>query len=323
MTFFDSKEEVMSIVLTGYGKHKLSIGEFKPEYYAFFDNGIVYDIEHAGGGESQNDIDPRIVNNTPYLKPQPYYYGVETEYKKFHESVKEESVLEKRPYVKPPIVTREKDMLQMQIGTIDIDALKSPELLIQSLAGNKVSSDITYSSSFNNNAITQININPDHTIRTLTISQKADLEEELLTNPFQVDDTFIIDGFDLGKAISIKEDEILLQFSEDSIHSNQNNFMIEFFCIDDSTGTEVLLPLKTKPVGEANKVKINENFVESYLDIQTDSSIPNSVLCKRLKELYTQEKNVLLKKKIDCSQYENADLRFNIYGDIKKDPENC
>ena len=83
MTFFDSKEEVMSIVLTGYGKHKLSIGEFKPEYYAFFDNGIVYDIEHAGGGESQNDIEPRIVNNTPYLKPQPYYYGVETEYKKF------------------------------------------------------------------------------------------------------------------------------------------------------------------------------------------------------------------------------------------------
>ena len=40
-------------------------------------------------------------------------------------------------------------------------------------------------------------------------------------------------------------------------------------------------------------------------------------------ELYTEEKNVLLKKKIDCSQYENADLRFNIYGDIKKDPENC
>ena len=323
MTFFDSKEEVMSIVLTGYGKYKLSIGELKPEYYAFFDEGIIYDIEHAGGGESQNEIEPRILNNTPYLKPQPYYYGVETEYKKFHDSVKEESVLAKRPYVRPPIVTREKDMLQMQIGTIDVDALKSPEILIQSLAGNRISSKVSYSSSFNNNAITQIDINPDHTMKVLTISQKADLEETLLSDPFQVDDSFIIDGFDLGKAISIKEDEILLQFSEDSVHSNQNNFMVEFFYIDEGAGKEVLLPLKAKPVGESNKVRVNQNFVENYLDVQTDSSIPTSVLCKRLKELYTQEKNILLKKKIDCSQYENADLRFNIYGDIKKDPENC
>lgn len=323
MTFFDSKEEVMSIVLTGYGKYKLSIGELKPEYYAFFDDGIMYDIAHAGGSEPQNNIEPRIVTNTPYLKPQPYYYGVETEYKKFHEAVKEESVLEKRQYVRPPIVTREKDMLQMQIGTIDIDSIQSPEILIQSLAGNKISSTTSYSSSFNNNTITQININPDHTMKTLTISQKADLEESLFSDPFQVDDTFIIDGFDLGKGISIKEGEILLQFSEDSIHSNQNNFMVEFFYIDEGTGKEVLLPLKTKPAGEANKVRVNQNFVESFLDIQTDSSIPTSVLCKRLKELYTEEKNVLLKKKIDCSQYENADLRFNIYGDIKKDPENC
>ncbi len=150
MTFFDSKEEVMSIVLTGYGKYKLSIGEFKPEFYAFFDEGIIYDIEHAGGTESQNDIEPRIVENTPYLKPQPYYYGSETEYKKFHASVKEESVQKRRPYISPPVVSREKDMLQLQIGTIDVDALNSPEILIQSLAGNNVESSLAYTSSFNN-----------------------------------------------------------------------------------------------------------------------------------------------------------------------------
>ena len=28
MSLFDSKEEVIELVLTGYGKHKLSIGEF-------------------------------------------------------------------------------------------------------------------------------------------------------------------------------------------------------------------------------------------------------------------------------------------------------
>lgn len=323
MTFFDSKEEVMSIVLTGYGKYKLSIGEFKPEFYAFFDEGIIYDIEHAGGTESQNDIEPRIVENTPYLKPQPYYYGAETEYKKFHESVKEESVLKRRPYVNPPVVSREKDMLQLQIGTIDVDALNSPEILIQSLAGNNVESSLVYTSSFNNIPITQLDINPKHTIKTLTISQKSELIDSIFSDVYGVDDRFVIEGFDLGKGISVEEGEILLQVSEDSVHSNKNNFMIELFHIDEGTGKEVMIPLKTKPVGEANKVKANHNFVETFLEVQSDDAIPNSVLCKHLKQLYTEEKNVLLKKKIDCSQFENADLRFNIYGDIKKDPENC
>ena len=41
MSLFDSKEEVIELVLTGYGKHKLSIGEFEPEYYAFYDDGVL------------------------------------------------------------------------------------------------------------------------------------------------------------------------------------------------------------------------------------------------------------------------------------------
>ena len=60
MSLFDSKEEVIELVLTGYGKHKLSIGEFDPEFYAFYDDGVIYDISYANGSESQNDIEPRI-----------------------------------------------------------------------------------------------------------------------------------------------------------------------------------------------------------------------------------------------------------------------
>lgn len=323
MTFFNSKEEVMSIVLTGYGKHKLSVGEFKPEFYAFFDDGIIYDITHTSGQEAQNDIEPRILDNTPYLKPQPYYHGVETEYTKFHDSVKEESVFKQRPFVKPPMVTREKDLLQLQIGSIDIDSIVGPEILFQSLQGNKLTTRTSYSSSFNNNTIPQIDINPYHIMKVLSVSEKSDLRDNLSFDMFSADDQIIIDGFSLGQAITVEEGEIFLQLSEDSINTNENNFMVEFFEIDETSGTEVLIPLKTKPVGEANKVTPTQNFVETYFDVQTDYQVPKNVLCKKLNDLYLNDKSVLLKKKVDCSEFKNHDTRFNIYGDIKKEPENC
>ena len=67
--FFNQKEEVIHIELTPYGKSKLAKGEFSPTYYAFYDDGIVYDGMYAGIVETQNDVVDRIVE-TPRLTPQ-------------------------------------------------------------------------------------------------------------------------------------------------------------------------------------------------------------------------------------------------------------
>ena len=48
MSFFNKKEEVIEVILTSYGKYKLSRGQWKPAYYAFFDEDIVYDTRYAG-----------------------------------------------------------------------------------------------------------------------------------------------------------------------------------------------------------------------------------------------------------------------------------
>ena len=68
MGFFDKKEEVIEIQLTSYGKELLSKGGFDPMYYAFFDEGILYDGTKAGLTENQNDVQSRIKNDTPYSK---------------------------------------------------------------------------------------------------------------------------------------------------------------------------------------------------------------------------------------------------------------
>ena len=45
--FTNKKEQVYDIKLTSYGHHLMSIGEFAPEYYAFFDDNVIYDIEYT------------------------------------------------------------------------------------------------------------------------------------------------------------------------------------------------------------------------------------------------------------------------------------
>ena len=69
MSLFNKKEDVVEIQLTPYGKHLLSKGKFKPEYYAFFDDDILYDGQYADLDEVQNDVQDRI-EKTPRTKTQ-------------------------------------------------------------------------------------------------------------------------------------------------------------------------------------------------------------------------------------------------------------
>jgi len=78
MLFLDKKEEVLDIELTPFGKYKLSIGEFKPVHYAFFDGDILYDPECAELTGSQNSIEGRIQEDTPRLQAQYVFEGRET-----------------------------------------------------------------------------------------------------------------------------------------------------------------------------------------------------------------------------------------------------
>lgn len=78
MSFFDKKEEVIDLQLTQYGKHLLSRGKFRPVYYCFYDDDILYDSTKAGFTEEQNDTETRILEETPRLKTRHINYGVET-----------------------------------------------------------------------------------------------------------------------------------------------------------------------------------------------------------------------------------------------------
>jgi hypothetical protein len=69
--FFDKKQEVLDVKLTRYGRHLLSRGKFKPVYYCFSDDEVIYDQRWISGTlavEEQSMVEQRIQKDTPQLK---------------------------------------------------------------------------------------------------------------------------------------------------------------------------------------------------------------------------------------------------------------
>ena len=61
MELFNKREDVIDLELTPYGELLLLEGVFKPTYYAFFDDEVLYDSRYAGiEVEAQNKIKDRI-----------------------------------------------------------------------------------------------------------------------------------------------------------------------------------------------------------------------------------------------------------------------
>ena len=73
------QEDVIDITLTEYGKRLLSRGKFKPVYYGFFDDDIIYDNAYTNGiSETSNGAADRIKQSVR-LKLQNSYSGKESE----------------------------------------------------------------------------------------------------------------------------------------------------------------------------------------------------------------------------------------------------
>ena len=96
--FLNKKEQVYDLQLTSYGHYLLSIGSFKPKYYTFLDDNILYDKRYAEVyyrndspttttesslsntsvvGEQQNEIHKRIKQETQYLETITHFDDVE------------------------------------------------------------------------------------------------------------------------------------------------------------------------------------------------------------------------------------------------------
>lgn len=291
MTFFNKKEEILEIKLTSYGKHKLSLGEFKPVYYAFFDDDVLYDGARAGITEDNNNIEPRIQDNTPSLRTQTSFNDLEAEVRK------QRNIGDKTALVKDESIFDDDDGLRnvLPLGNSEAGNSFIAAWGLQFLKGD------FYKSRSTTHAADADCESPYRCQKPVVnipqIDAKIQITPKIIEKEFigVVDDVTgkYISELD-GKFIRIEDDFILLEVQEKNVDLLNDSFSIEVYQVTtDADGKEVLTPRVFKREVELIKdgillddadissqistEPVDSNYVEYFFDIKVDNSIEESL----------------------------------------------
>ncbi len=298
MTFFNKKEEVLEIKLSSYGKQKLAAGKFKPVYYAFFDDDVLYDGARAGIVEDNNDIEPRIQENTPSLRVQTSFTDLERRVMLqthdlspngvFHES----NVMDLK---NDPSVFADYDGLRnvLPLGNSQLSNQYIAAWRIEFLACN-----------FKNYRSTTLD--PDVTCTAPFKCQKPvlnipQINTDLIVQPVLVEKDFVgivdpeteryVSLASNNKFIRLTKDYILLDVEELNVDLLNDSFSVEVYEVTEETdtGKEILTPkLFKKEIqtivdglmltdeevdAQLYTAEVNTNFAEYYFNISVDDNI--------------------------------------------------
>jgi hypothetical protein len=347
MAFFNKREEVLDIQLTQYGKYKLSQGELKPEYYAFFDDDILYDRKYGDSAtdENQNDIKDRI-KETIRTKTQHLHYGVGSlqsgSVAQIRDTIPTENLgygedleLERR-LAEPVQVHFDKFYsLTCPIGTSEMGNQSQPRWKIDLLAGNFSGSstpEISYSQ-LGANKTPVLNIDSTYATSFVIGSDSDEFfesEENVIFGTYESFDGTIV-------AARLEKDEIIISFNEENTGGSLlENYDLEVFIRDQGQeevdfrqlyfaeqGTMklvkdgILQDIKAEVEPEEfagitpEEVVLDPNAVEFYLDITADAEIDSEVMCRYLQgEKIT---DIYTQTQFNCRQTLSNSNRPNIY----------
>lgn len=328
MSFFDSKLEVLDFQLTQYGKHLLSLGKLRPYYYAFYDHDVIYDSEYASLTEIQNDIEPRIQENTPRLKPQYMFHGAETELDNSYE----------------PINIKNKLLFYDHIGTSKYEGDNVPTWDIK-LINNTISSSVPYFTSSFNKIINlpQLNLNLDYNlyyIKIENIDTSSFSANEAPTAPTPNDlflsvnyedaiETYFTNTvstfgpYEDEAYITVEQKNFIIDVMENNNFDEKDSFEIEVFEYTDDTEdnlkqlyffqnylknveNDILLDSQ-QILSKIPNIQINENYVEYYFNIIVDNFIANDIVCKHIDNgIYNPKLKTKYRNIVKCKQTTTA-----------------
>ena len=228
--FLNKKEQVYDLKLTSYGHYLISIGKFKPIYYEFFDDNILYDgryAMHTGSEdpepplsllyEGQNEVHKRIKDETQYLESLVLFEEVENNIGKLSEGQFEIDITATQASPREDIFKYDEG-----IGDAFLNAGSqvAPAWKIVALQG-LISSSL-FKDSINNSKIPQVNIDLNY--------RKAVAVQTFIDNPETVYDlTRFSIPFKDGNSISLISDDAVVYIEESNTTNLIENFDIEVF----------------------------------------------------------------------------------------------
>jgi len=320
MKLFNKKEDVIDLQLTQYGKYLLSEGKFKPVYYAFFDDDIIYDGNYAGVTEEQNEIKPRI-EETIRAKTQYVFEGIETTVNYNNKLIRGELAGQTRDIdlfsdeVQP--IRTKNYALSLPIGNSSFNTEKLPAWSVSFLEGRISSSydhighptSSLYGQSLNYMKIPQIEAKIQYD--TIVTNELADqIEDSLNTNVYDLMDEFPEqelpfeqEVFSDGTSFHITEDHIIVEFKEENSPFLNYNFDIEVFEMTSSLD----------PAGNKKEVLLPLSFIRPV-----QSTVVNNLLIDAPPMALTEQDFL---NKIPITNPTYVEHFFNIFVDKEIDPE--
>lgn len=310
MTFFNKKEDVLKIELTPHGRKLLSQGKLMPSYYAFLDDDILYDASQGGISENNSQSKQRILSETPYMKPQTNYKGVDSS--KSDMSTKAEQAT----------------FLQQKIGSNNTAESRASGWNVTALLGEIESSQNALSGSdVATQPIPQLEMELNYTMSAGNAANLEIANQGLMFNR-QLPTVVKPDG----SYVDIVPEQILLNIFERNGFFHKDSYEIEVYLYEqDETKIDRKLKFFEQDmqiknnmlVDDVNQtdVEITNEFVEYYLDISVDKEIPEEDICKGLRRL--KAKDIFLDIEVECPDRDDMDV--NIYGTRvrNEDLEDC
>ena len=346
MKFFDPKEDIIDMKITPHGKYLLSMGRFQPTMYAFFDDDILYDNKFAQSGsttkadEPQNDIEPRIQENTPRIKTQTMYRG--SQIGVFHNNPNVIGELMPGIYqckdgVYPPPQSPDKEyLLYDPLGTSAYNSDKMPAWAINFLKAPLVSAEVALTGANNEiptTFIPQLNCDIKNKVDKIPFDAKLQniyYGEGNSLQPIEESDSEIYDDqivFPNGTSLEYTKDFILLQVEEANTEFIKDNFKIEIFEIKSQTNAlgEYSEVLKKLYFDDKQNKSNASDYVEHFFDIEIDDEIDPVEFCALSKQNNKIE-NIYVDNTFICPDKTKAPtVSLNIYstGDNENEKDVC
>ena len=351
MTFFNPKEEVLDIKLTQYGRHLLSKGKMKPVYYAFFDEGVLYDAASAGITETKNSAEIRIQDETTTMKTQHCFTGRD---EFLFDGVGEEALDEDENRTEVGIYER-LHTLTDPLGTTELGSTKMPFFTMTMLDGEIDSTKTTQTGSTRTSNV-PVGTDTFYSQQELRIPQiEIDVKYSIaVIDPANPDVSFEIDPtvsptvtYGDGLGVAVGTDDIMILLEEGSTICGKENFEIEVFEMTGITGVlgeEVITPMlfqkkiemvqnnllldedEARALAGLKKgevMELNSSCVEYFMDVQVDNEINNATVCASISKIKNEGGTIYSPCgiDIDCPDLEGV-ISSDIYAS-DADQEDC
>tara|TARA_B100001094_G_C18140969_1_gene777850 strand:+ start:290 stop:1156 length:867 start_codon:yes stop_codon:yes gene_type:complete len=275
MTFFNKKEEVIDIQFTRFGKRLMATGEFKPVYYQFFDDDIVYNSNSVAGTgflESQNETQNRILSDTPRFKGNPNSSGLQSDGLTDNFNISSEGESSKKHY---SLIDQDRILLY-PLAQYESDSHEAPHLHLRSLGANLNAQEIEFLQTTGSGVyrkFPQLKVDSTYQLTRLSGANMADSELSRLRNSNNfIDLTSEKVEFLDQSSLSVTGEKMIFTLEESNSYYNLSNFELEIYEIDETTLRDnIPVPARLRRIEKIEDINklFNIRTDQSVLEIET------------------------------------------------------